>query len=503
MTRLYVYLAAIATVVVALNPWLLTRVERIHGAMLVELAIAGLILAIESARAWILAENEPVLPSEPPTTPARPWRTWLVFAVIFCLWLILFRDRWLNPYILYDDKDYLRASATWEMTRSNLWMPYNDHLVIPTRVISFLCVQISNESTRPLVCSLVVIPLYLITLILLFFFARREWKSDAAGLLAVGFYALTTCQREIIQWYSASLWLTATIALLMSLLLVGDFGAPLRPWRFLAASGLCFLAPFSYSMGLLVGPLTSVWVLLKRNLHGVTRRLLASALPTISTLLAVSLIVPILLQFSGANHYVVGGSRAFGETIDYLNGIYYSMQFAVDLLFLRNLGIFRTMNVTTEPTWYYVALFPIPVVAFVLLLRLRPKAVRLLPFGLFVLASYALTIPFRTWVNYGDLVYWSRYQMVPQMGIALLMTGALCHLFPKATGMGRWSLRPGQTVGLIALASLLFTLHAGKARSPSRDMTPEKRRTSSSLEVAERSMIGRAFRSQFDEADNL
>lgn len=502
MFRFYFYVAALTTLLFILNPRPLTRVEHIHGVLLAELVLGAMLLAIEFVRAARISNTNPLASStEHPVK--HPLRTLLVFVTIVALWLLLYRDRWLHPRIMFDDNDYLRSSATWELTRQNLFMPYNDHLVVPTRLVSYLCVRLSDESTLPFACSLVVIPLFLLTLVLLFFFARREWRSDAAGLLAVALFSLTTCQREIIQWYSASIWLTCPICLLGSLLLIGDWRTPIGSARYFAACALCFLAPFSFSISALVGPITSMGVLCKSGPIRPARRLLAATGPTLATLLAMSLIVPRLLRFSGADNHVVGGGRAFGETMDYLAGVHHSLQLSVDLLFLRNLGVLRTMNKTTEPTWHYTWLFPLLLLGFVAVLRLRPSAWRIYPFFLLIVLPYAITVPARTWVNYGDLVYWSRYQMLPQLGVALLLTGSISHLFPNAFGMGQWGLRAGQVVGLMLLAVALFSLHAGKARARSKDLTPPPRRPLRPLEMTQSAMIGGALRGQFDETNDF
>ena len=54
-----------------------------------------------------------------------------------------------------------------------------------------------------------------------------------------------------------------------------------------------------------------------------------------------------------------------------------------------------------------------------------PKLARLWPIAAMIVVGYAIAIPFRTWQSYAGLVTWNRYQLIPQLGLSLLIAGLL------------------------------------------------------------------------------
>ena len=75
-----------------------------------------------------------------------------------------------------------------------------------------------------------------------------------------------------------------------------------------------------------------------------------------------------------------------------------------------------------------------------------------------VVFSYALTLPFRSWVQYDAIVNgWTRYQLFPQLGVVLILCGVLKQLGPEWLSSSNLSLR---NVLLVAgVVTLKFLLH--------------------------------------------
>src|SRR5690606_24544312 len=124
--------------------------------------------------------------------------------------------RWEHPKIIGDDNHYLAYAETWPATRSALLVPYNEHLVVPTRLLTYALVQRGGDNLATAM-AVSAIPLFALTYLQLFFLARRWLGSEVAGLVATMLFALTGVYSEIIVWYSATQWLFAFNLLLVNL----------------------------------------------------------------------------------------------------------------------------------------------------------------------------------------------------------------------------------------------------------------------------------------------
>lgn len=444
------------------NPWLTTEAERARWCLTIEIFVLATAIGVALWRAYRREQAAAAPASGQDERQAPDWpRTIGCLVIIAGLWLLLYRWRWLQPEIIGDDEHYLRAATDWETTRANLFRPYNEHFVVPTRLITYLCLHLSTAATLPRTMALVAVPLFFLALGLLFSLARREWRSDFAGLLAVALFALTTNDREIIFWYSATQWLIALNLLLGALLLAGTAAHGPSPFRLAGVTLLAYCAPFSYSVGLLVGPISSLWLAVKARGASYGYWLALVVLPTVGTLLGVMTLLPTLLAWTHSDEYRLSGGRGMG-TFDLRGGILYSAQLIVDLLFLRNLGIPWIFDETRYGPWGYGAVLLLLALGLIWLLRARPAAWRLTPALGLVVLPYALAMPFRVWVNYWSLTTWTRYQLFPQLGVALVVTGAVCLLCGPERLRGR--LTKGQAFLIIVVALSLEVLQFRLAR---------------------------------------
>jgi hypothetical protein len=346
-------------------------------------------------------------------------------------------------------------------------------MVVPTRMLTFLLVQLSTTEALPFAMAWSAIPLFVAAMVQLFLLARSYFASEATALATVVFFSLTTCYREVVVWYAATQWLFALNLLLFALLLVELAPPVLFTRRVLAASVVSFLAPFCYSLGLLVGPITSLWTLMREaNRQGRWPWLLA-ALPTAATAASLLVIVPILRRFVGTEEYFEGGGRGVLETFDLPKGIFWTVRLMVDLLVVRNLGGTTVMQVPKAselqtPFWYAVT-FPLLPLSVVLLMLCRPTAgklgstpLRLAAPLMIVVLPYLLSMPFRTWVQYHELVWWSRYQLLPQLGLALVL-GEAVRPWLEAGEASAGRLTKKQAILLAGLAVMMVLLHYDKA----------------------------------------
>jgi hypothetical protein len=136
-----------------------------------------------------------------------------------------------------------------------------------------------------------------------------------------------------------------------------------------------------------------------------------------------------------------------------------SVRLALDGLLLRNLGIEWTL-----PKWLVCVALPLVIALLARLIRGAATPERLIALLGIVVLGYAIAVPFRTWVQYRDLVDWTRYQLFPQLGYALLVTEAVVQTVPGvAAPLGARSPAKGAAL-VIALAIGLTILHQWRLR---------------------------------------
>ena len=377
-------------------------------------------------------------------------RLFALLALIFGLWLNLYQSRWRSPMIFADDFAYLRSAKDWPTAIANLFVPYNEHLVAPARIWTSIIVSCTNENYLRTFLAWSAIPLFFTCCTLLFFVVWKEWNSEAAAVIAVAFFAITTSFSEIITWYSATMWLFPLMFLLASLLLAA--GRPtLSAGRMLCICLLSFVSPFAYSFGVLVGPITTVW-LFTRHLpttagFGIGKKLLPLASSALSSLI----VLIILNHWTDQPQYKESGGRGLLQSFDPMDGIPIAAKLAVDRFFLRLIGFDAPMTWTSS----YAFVCGIVYVGLLAILYLLKDRRSTIPFLSLILFAYAISIPFRTWVGYWSLYHWNRYNLLPHLGLTLFTVEVWTQLqpYPKRTYLsGR------QSLALAAFVLLLYLL---------------------------------------------
>ena len=75
-----------------------------------------------------------------------------------------------------------------------------------------------------------------------------------------------------------------------------------------------------------------------------------------------------------------------------------------------------------------------------------------------IAAGYTITVPFRTWQTYAGLVDWNRYQLIPQIGMSLLVAGLV-----GADAKLRGGLNGRMLLWFLAALALWTVLQSGTA----------------------------------------
>jgi len=356
---------------------------------------------------------------------------WLILFLIFLGALALRRTQIRRAFFIDDDVMTLQVGQSWDLTRHYLFKPFNEHLLLPTRLWAFAAVQLTTPESLQRWLMVGIWLLYGVSLLQLFLLTRREFGGDAPGLIAVAAFALTSVYHECLWWFMAAQWLW-TLNLLLATWLVLD---PCRPTvqRANLAGLLAFLSPFTFSIGLLIGPCAAIWILCRWQIgRSVWWR------PLVGTFIAFFVTTPIIRSGLREDLPLARSTIARFFELDLWNGLGATARISVDYLLLSNLGIPRRWILDSTPhvleTWQLgilwaplisALIFPLLAAVPVVILRARPACWRLAPFVLLIVLDYGLVMPFRSWMDYPQMSTWTaRYHILPHLGAALFLVGA-------------------------------------------------------------------------------
>jgi hypothetical protein len=304
-----------------------------------------------------------------------------------------------------DDFRQCKESKDWPTTMAHLWVPFNEHLIPFARVLTFLITRPGVFSGPESACALTGMGLFVVVLALLFVLLVRLTGEEYTAAILLMIFAISLAYEEVIMWYSASLWLLPTILLLVALLglesktRLGMMGTVLAS----------LLGPWNFSLGVLVGPIAASWAWLRfpDRKHWWWPPLLAGMLSTM-------IVLRILVEVVSTADYTEAGGRGF-RAFDPVEGTVVIARLMVDRLVLLNLG-YRQIPV---PIYVAAGILVLMAVGLAWLLRRYPSLWAAMPGVIIMMLGYVATIPFRTWEPYPSLLTWSRYQLLPQLGMVI------------------------------------------------------------------------------------
>jgi hypothetical protein len=328
------------------------------------------------------------------------------------------------PVLIQDDFQILEQSWTWERTREGLWRPHNEHFMPLGRLLAYGLVCLGGGMTAmPRACALVG-PLALVAgMLLVYAFVRRELDGQLYGVVAMTLFGVSCVYQQAVWWFAASFSVLALDTLLLALLAAQRWRQSGRACYLWLAALACLLAPGWFASGVLAGPCSAVYLLPQRLRTG-WRAWLAVLVPLAGTALALVVIVPMSAPyFQHLEHYQ---GRKATEVFDPITGLAYTGRSVVDNLLCGLLGA-SGLGITT----------PWPVAAGVLLVvaggavwwwHQAPRG-QLLRLGTaLLLGSYWLTYSARAswpYEQYMTALAWTRYHLLPQLGLALIVAGGL------------------------------------------------------------------------------
>ncbi len=359
-----------------------------------------------------------------------------------------------RPELMMDDFQILVRSWTWGRTWDDLWVPANEHAMPTGRVTTWLLVQAAGAPSRlPWVC----VPQGPLAVVagmgLLYLFVRRELGSPAHALAATALFGVSTVYQQAVLWFSAGFSVLALDTFLLALLAA-------QRWRRgggVVSAALCVLAaalaPTWFASGVLAGPLCGLYLLLPESdlprRSSWPRGLARATLPLLGTLLFLAVSLPRTAQhILHLEHYGDGDAlHAFKP----LTGLWYSLRSVIENLLLGQVGV----GSVDVPAFLVIAAWPLLIAGLVTLRRRAPSGRRLILLGLgTIFAGYGLVYSARADWGYDGVMNrpnWSRYHLLPQLGLALIAAGGLTGRLPAEEGLSRRRAR-----ALLLLIALLF-----------------------------------------------
>lgn len=379
---------------------------------------------------------------------AVPWavRALNVASCLACLSLYL---PWTGaPLLIQDDFQFLEASWTWQRTKASLWAPHNEHFMPPGRVLTWALVQAAGRPTAlPWACGLLGPVALVAGALLVYLFVRRELGHPLYGIVAMTLFGVTCVYQQAVWWFAASFAILALDTLLVALLAAQRWRQQGGRLYLILAALACAIAPMWFASGVLAGPLCSLYLLPRKGQRRCARAWLAAALPAVATGLFLAATAPLLARHIPALEHYQDPDRPSPLT-RLLLGAEATERSLVDNLLLGSLGVGGLpAPLLSRPATF--AVFAV-VVWFAARWWRQARQHRLLLVGIAtLLASYLLTYSARA-----DFVYekhmtrleWSRYHLLPQLGLALFVAGGL----PGKEG--RWFCLPGS--GVLSLAQV-------------------------------------------------
>jgi hypothetical protein len=438
------------------------------------------------------------------TARGRTW-SWLLAGLLCFLAVGLHLPPLLQPILIYDDFQILAQSYTWDATLNNLGLPHNEHVMPLGRLSTWLVVQLAGHaSALPLAAGLQG-PLAVVAgMLLLFLFVGRERGHPVFGLIAMAVFGVSTQYRQAVNWFAASFAILALNTILLALLAAQQWRQTGR-WAWLVGSAVASgLAPGWFASGILAGPLCALYLLLPAPANGqslpcstvtqfsLARRLALAFLPLLGT--ATFLGLGVLRKLDHIMHLEHWQGKTASEAFHPIRGLEYTAHSLIDNLVLDNLGVSTVIapliQVISEkaklstvgnvdvgtivcPLWVIEIGGPLLALLAVVWWWLAPSRSLVVLGTAMVLVSYWLTYSARAEWSYQQIVSWGRYQLFPQLGLALFVAGGIAEWH-------RWGIkldedRPSWKWTVVLIGLLAFMVASQLPRAFAVDQFPRQK----------------------------
>jgi hypothetical protein len=372
----------------------------------------------------------------------------------------------LQPTLLVDDFQIAFRSWTWQRAWENLWVPANEHAMPLGRITTAALVSLAGgHPTSFVTLSAWQGPLALIFgMILTGVFVGRERGHAFFGLLAMVLFGVSTVHRQGIYWFSASFSVLALDTFLLGLLAAQRAVRTGGRWSLIVCVLACALAPGWFAIGVLAGPFCCVYLFLaaseapepsENGRAGFRRPRAAHVLRALTPLLGTAAFLAVSLPLTAQTilHLPHYGDETAIQAFHPVAGFVIACRSTVDNLAWSFLGVSEVM---CPPPWFWIPFALLVALAAWWAWRAPRKTIVLLGVCM-VAVSYWLMYSAR--VNWSYELYslnWNRYHLIPQLGLAFIVTGGLPSLRRWAGENSRPGLSGQQTLVMVILLGGLF-----------------------------------------------
>lgn len=331
-----------------------------------------------------------------------------------------------QPVLYMDDFDILLKSWTWADLCTNLWAPVNEHSWPLTRLSAWLLLQIAGwPTTLPLAAALQMRFGLVAGMWLAYLFVRRELGHPYYGLMAMTIFGVSATYQQTLAWFATTPNLLALDMTLLTLLAAQRWRQTGRGRHLVLSVFWAALAPAWFASGIIAGLLGCLYLFLPgpKLAAGPSNprpRRWTCLVPLLGSLAFLSVSLPYTgQQILHSEHY---GSKNAVQAFDVTMAFVNTGRSLVDNVALGSLGI----AAVTCPVGVAVFGLILLTVAGVWWWR-RAPARGLVVLGLgFILANYLLIYGARAdWPYEPQLRHWSRYNVFPQLGVALIVCAGL------------------------------------------------------------------------------
>jgi hypothetical protein len=379
----------------------------------------------------------------------------------------------LFPVLLLDDFPHLLHSWTWSATTEHLWTPHNEHTMPLGRLSIWALVQLGGGrlTAMPGLTALQGPLALILGMWLLYFLVRRETGNAVHGLLAMTFFGVSTRYNNAVGWFSASFAVLAVDTTLLALLAAQRWRQTGRCRHLAVCVFWVALAPGWFASGILAGPLCCLYLMPgrwwnnqnppvpARECPGGSRRplvlsLVFACVPLVGSLIFLGVLLPradTAQRIIHAGHY--GGNTVF-EAFQPLMALGYTARALVDHVLIGTFGIW---NMACPKVLVPVGLAILGLGASWWWRRAPHRRLLLLGLG-FILFNYLLIYSFRSGWSYEGIRAWNRYQLLPHLGLTLVLAGGLPAWLGRRGGCPDSVLSRRQALSVCLLAGALFAI---------------------------------------------
>lgn len=389
---------------------------------------------------------------------ARPAMMVAVVATAACLALHAYPI--LHPWLHDDDFWILSQSRTWERTGEYFWRPWHEHAMPLGRLSTWVVIQLAGSASGlPRAAALQGPVAAMFGMWLLYLFVRRELRHPFYGYVAAILFGVSLKYNEAVRWFAASFAILAFDTFLLGLLAAQKWRRDGRwPELFICVAWVA-LAPGWFAAGVLAGPFCSLYLLIssarpaEMDRSTWWRRLMVSAVPCLGTALFLAVTLPMTAKaIQHADHYA--GKTAL-QVFAPLGGMELTGRMLVDNLIL---GI-NAFGTVCPPGWVPIVLAAMVIGGYCWWRQPRARRSLLILGIAMILASYWLALSFRyAWPYESMIVQWTRYNVLPFAGLALIVCGGLPGREGSLFRLSGLTITRRQGLALCSLAGLMLVL---------------------------------------------